>query len=231
MSSSPQLTSVFSQAHRELRPRTPVPRIEAEFFPFAGLNHTARLNNGTLRVRISDILADAPIEVVGSLAAILLARLYRKTAAHSLHHIYRSYILGSEIQARAHAARAARGRKPRATSAQGRHVDLEASYDRISQRYLTAQISRPRLSWSAKRSRCVLGRYDALHGVIFISRIFDSPNVPEYVLDYILFHELLHLKHEAHVRDARCIVHTAEFRNEERKFAHYKPAKQWLKSL
>ena len=72
------LQSIFSAAHRELRPRTPIPKIKVEFFPFAGLNHTARLNEGRLTVRVSDIFVDAPADVYHSLALILLAKLYRK---------------------------------------------------------------------------------------------------------------------------------------------------------
>ena len=42
MSRLPQqdLESIFKTAHCQLRPRTPIPEIKIEFFPFAGLNHT-----------------------------------------------------------------------------------------------------------------------------------------------------------------------------------------------
>ena len=231
MSSNPQLTLAFSHAHRQLKPRTPIPPIHAEFFPFAGLNHTARLTNGRLRIRVSDIFIDAPLDIIGSLAIILLAKLYRKTVDASLHRLYRGYILTNDIQDRAESARAARGRGPRETTARGRHVDLTASCERINNHYFNGEIRQPRLSWSAKRSRYILGRYDALHHAIVISRVFDSPNIPEYVVDYIMFHELLHVKHRSQIQDARCIVHTPEFRAEERKFAQFRLAKHWLKSL
>ena len=42
------LESNLQGAHRELRPRTPIPEIKIEFFPFAGLNHTARLHENQL---------------------------------------------------------------------------------------------------------------------------------------------------------------------------------------
>ena len=230
-SASPDLSQIFQDAHRRLKPRTPVPAIHAEFFPFAGLNHTARLNNGKLRIRVSDIFEDAPAEIIGSLATLLLAKLYRKSVDDALHRAYRLYILQTDIQERARAARSKRGRAPRHTGASGRHVDLNASYERINRLYFDGQTERPRLSWSTKRSRYILGRYDVTHHTIFISRIFDSRDVPEYVLDYIMFHEMLHVKHQSRVQNARCIVHTSEFRQHERRFSHYKAAKQWLKSL
>jgi len=84
------LESIFKRAHRELRPRTPIPEIKIEFFPFAGLNHTARLHENRLIIRVSDIFTDAPAEIYHSLALILLAKLYRKKIDHSYHRTYRN---------------------------------------------------------------------------------------------------------------------------------------------
>jgi hypothetical protein len=228
---SSNLAEIFRLAHRRLKPRTPIPVIHADFFPFAGLNHTARLSDGTLRIRVSDIFMDAPEDVIGSLASILIARLYRKAIDPSVHHHYRKYTLRTDVQERARTARTARGRPPHNGTAHGRHIDLNASYERVRRMYFQDEIQEPTISWSKKRSRYILGRYDALHHAIYVSLLFDSPDVPEYVIDYIMFHELLHVRHRSQVQDARCIVHSADFRADERKFAHYDSAKQWLKSI
>ena len=222
------LESIFSTAHRELRPRTPLPDIEVEFFPFAGLNHTARLNEGRLTVRVSDIFTDAPFEVYHSLALILLAKLYRKKVDPSYHDTYRSFILRSEIQERSRAVRSERGRVNRPRGSRGRHIDLDGIFNSLNERYFAGSIDKPRLSWSARKSRCVLGRYDITHNTIFISRLFDSPDIPPYVVQYVMFHEMLHVKHQSRVHDSRVIVHTPEFKNDERNFPHYQEAKLWL---
>src|SRR4051812_25533719 len=107
-----ELEPIFRAAHLQLKPRTPVPTIEAEFFPFAGLTHTARFRDTTLRVRVSDLFVDAPPHIVHALALILLAKLYRKRVETSLHETYRRFILRSEIQERAKHARSTRGRRP-----------------------------------------------------------------------------------------------------------------------
>jgi predicted metal-dependent hydrolase len=223
--------SIFADTHRTLKPRTPVPKFQVEFFPFAGVNHTAYLKNGVIRVRISDILQDAPLEIIRSVAFILLAKLYRKTVDVSVHENYRSYILCSEIQERARVARSQRGRQPRRAAPRGRHVNLEASFERVNQKYFNGEFNRPAISWSSKRSRYILGRYDALHHTIFVSRVFDSLATPDYVIDYIVFHEMLHAKHRSQVQDGRCIVHTREFKADEQKFAEFERAKRWLKSI
>ena len=225
------LEPIFRAAHADLKPRTPVPPIRVELFPFAGLNHTVRFHEGRLLVRVSDLFNDAPQDVMRSLALILLAKLYRKKVNQAHHESYRTFILRSDVQDRARLARTARGRGPRQTAALGRCVDLDACFDCLNEEYFGGAIDKPRLSWSTKRSRHTLGRYDATHHIIFISRLFDSRTIPPYVLDYIMFHEMLHVKHRSRVHDSRVLVHTPEFKSDERKFAGYRLAKLWLKDL
>jgi len=226
-----ELEVIFATAHRQLRPRTPLPEIKIEFFPFAGLNHTARLHENRLIIRLSDIFTDAPSEIYRSLALILLGKLYRKTIDGSYHRTYRAFILSEAIQERARMERTKRCRRMRARGARGTHVDLEQLFDDLNREYFAGSLARPQLSWSAKKSRHALGRYDATHNVIFISRVFDVPGVPRFVVAYILFHEMLHLKHRSRVDDSRLIVHTAEFKAEEQKFREYDAAKLWLKRI
>lgn len=223
--------NIFTAAHQELKPRTPVPRIHVEFFPFAGINHTARLNQGELSVRVSDLLEDAPVDVGRSLALILLSKLYRKKIDAAVHRTYRTFILRSDIQERARIARSDRGRGARISNARGRYFDLESIFDGINAEYFDGRLDKPNISWSAKRSRYILGRYDSTHHTIFISRLFDSQKVPQFVLEYVMYHEMLHVRHQTRVNDCRLIVHTPEFKQEERRFAQFNEAKDWLKTL
>ncbi len=222
---------IFCSVHRQLKPRTPVPRIDVEFFPFAGINHTARLNEGQLKVRVSDLFEEAPQDVKQALAVILLAKLYGKKIDASIHRTYRAFVLRTEIQERARVARNDRGRGTRVTHARGRHFDLEELFERINRSYFGGGLAKPCLSWSAKRSRHILGRYDATYDTIFISRVFDAPRVPGYVIEYVMYHEMLHIKHNTRVQDCRVLVHTPEFRNDERRFAEYAAAKHWLEQI
>ena len=226
-----ELELIFATAHRQLRPRTPLPEIKIEFFPFAGLNHTVRLHENRMAIRLSDIFTDAPADVYQSLAFILLARLYRKTIDGFYYRSYRSFILAENIQERARLAHTQKSRRARITGAHGRHVDLEPLFNRLNHEYFGGSLTQPRLSWSAKKSRYVLGRYDATHNVIFISRIFDVLDLPPYVIEYVLFHEMLHVKHRCRVHDSRMIVHTPEFKAEEKTFRDYERAKLSLRFI
>ena len=222
------LQPIFATAHRQLKPRTPVPEITVDYFPFSGLNHTARFHDGRLIIRVSDIFTDAPREVVHSLALILLAKLYRKRVDSEYHRTYRIFILKGEIQERARIARTRR-RTPRRRESQGRCFDLQMLFEKLNAQYFNGNIARPQLSWSQKKTRYVLGRYDSSLHTIYISRIFDSPSVPSFVVEYILFHEMLHIKHQSQVHDSRMIFHTREFKQEELRFSQYREAKLWLK--
>jgi hypothetical protein len=225
------LEPIFRTAHVQLKPRTPVPEIHVEYFPFAGLTHTARFRENRLLIRVSDLFVDAPQPVVQALAVILLAKLYRRQVASDLHDTYRRFILRSEIQERARNARSQRGRQPRAASALGRWQNLEKRFEGLNAAYFGGQLERPRLTWSRTKSRRILGRYDSTHRTIFISLLFDSPHTPDVVLDYVLYHEMLHIKHPSRAEDCRLVAHTPEFREEERQFAGYRQALAWIKRL
>jgi predicted metal-dependent hydrolase len=225
------LAPIFRQAHLRLKPRTAVPEILAEFFPFAGLTHTVRLREDRLLVRVSDLFTDAPEPVLEALALILLGRLYRRKAGEESHSVYRGFILQTHMQERARKARTTRGRGPRPGVTRGRWRDLDATFAKLNQEYFQASLERPRLSWSIRRSRRVLGRYDATHNAIFVSRVFDSPNIPEFVLEYVLYHEMLHMKHPSRLQDCRLVAHPPEFRAEERRFLHFANAMEWLRKI
>jgi predicted metal-dependent hydrolase len=225
------LEPIFEKAHLLLKPRTPLPEIHVEFFPFAGLTHTARLRENRLLIRVSDLLVDAPEDVLRSLALILLAKIYRRTVDERHHALYRSFILDTEMQQRARTARTTRGRGPRPANAKGRWQNLDLNFDRLNVEYFEGKLERPRLAWSSTRSRRILGRYDATHHMVVISLFFDSPLVPDFVLDYIVYHELLHIQHPSRARDCRFINHTPEFRTDERKFKSYKKATDWIRKI
>ena len=55
--------------------------------------------------------------------------------------------------------------------------------------------------------------------------------MPRYLVEYIMYHEMLHLKHPVEYRSHRRCVHTAEFRESERKFPYYTQANKLLKKL
>jgi predicted metal-dependent hydrolase len=92
-------------------------------------------------------------------------------------------------------------------------------------------MARPALGWSHVRSRTRLGHYDPSHHVIMISRIFDDLRVPRLALEYVMFHEMLHLYYPTQHKGMRRCVHTPEFKAHEKRFPQFEEAKALLKRL
>ena len=207
-----------------------MPPLTVEFFRFANINNTIRLREGQLLVRLSDLLEGAPDAVLRAIAHILLAKMYRKPIEREHATRYRRYIASHDIVRQAHVVRQVRGRKLIDT-AQGRAYDLDAIFEDLNARFFYGLLARPQMTWSRDHARNSLGHYDPAHNAIVVSRIFDHPRVPRYAIEYIVYHEMLHLKHPVKLRGSRRCVHSAEFRAEERQFPHLEEAKQFLKRL
>jgi predicted metal-dependent hydrolase len=224
------LLQVFEGTYRELRPRAPIPEFVVEFFAFANLNNTIRLREGKLLVRLSDLLEGAPQSVLGAIAHILLAKMYRRPIEREHASRYRRYVSSHDISQKAHLVRQIRGRK-RIQSPRGHTYDLEKVFDELNTRFFYGLLARPQMTWSRDHARNSLGHYDPAHNAIVVSRVFDHPAVPRCAIEYIVYHEMLHLKHPVKLRGNRRCVHSAAFQAEERLFPALENAKRFLKQL
>jgi hypothetical protein len=225
-----KLAEIFQQTYRELRARAPVPPMHVRFYSFVSINNTIRLRQGELYVRVSDLLEGAPEPVLHSIAHILLAKLYRKPVNRTLSARYRRYVASHDISAKARLVRQIRGRK-QIHSASGHYYHLDEIFEDLNRRFFHGLMGRPQLTWSRSHARNRLGHYDPAHNTIVISRVFDHPRVPRFVVEYIVFHEMLHLKHPVKLRGSRRCVHSREFMAEERAFPELEEAERFLKQI
>jgi predicted metal-dependent hydrolase len=225
-----RLLPIFQESYRELRPRALIPDLTVEFFPFANINNTIRLREGKLLVRLSDLLEGAPEPVLRSISHILLAKMYRKPIEREHATRYRRYVSSHHISEKAHLLRQMRGRK-RIGTAQGRFYNLESVFDDLNVRFFYGLLARPQMTWSRDHARNSLGHYDPAHNAIVVSRVFDHPRVPRCAVEYIVYHEMLHLRHPVKLRGSRRCVHSAEFHAEERMFPELERAKRFLQLL
>ena len=225
-----EILHIFQGSYRELRPSAPLPELSVEFFPFANINNTIRLRQGKLFVRLSDLLEGAPEPVLYAIAHILLAKMYRKPIAREYAARYRRYVSSHDLTRKAHLVRQMRGRK-RIASAQGHTYDLDGIFDDLNRQFFHGLMARPQMTWSHGHARNSLGHYDPAHNAIVVSRVFDDPRVPRYAVEYIVYHEMLHLKHPVKLRGSRRCVHSAEFQAEEKLFPQWAEAQRFLKRL
>ncbi len=221
---------IYARVFRELKPRTQPPEIRVEFCRFANADSFIRLNEGNLQVRMSDLLEGAPAPVLEALAYVLLGKLYRKPVPRIYSHRYRLYLNRRDVRRQAHLIRQIRGRKFISGPA-GECRHLEEIFERLNQQFFDGMLGSPQLGWSRGASRSMLGHFDPSHNAIIISRIFDRQEVPPLALDYVMFHEMLHLRYPVDHGGARRRVHTKDFREAEKTFPQLKEARELLKKL
>jgi len=109
---------------------------------------------------------------------------------------------------------------------EGEARNLEAVFDRLNAEFFQGLMGAPQLGWSQSPSRTTLGHFDPSHNAIIISRIFDEPSAPILALEYVMYHEMLHLRFPVDHSGMRRCVHTPEFRVEEKKFPRLAAAKE-----
>jgi predicted metal-dependent hydrolase len=226
----PGLLEIFQETYQDLRPGSAVPEFKIEFFAFANVNNTIRLRAGRLLVRLSDLLEGSPDVVLRAIAHILLAKMYRQPIDRGQSARYRKYVASHDIVRQTHLVRQLRGRK-RLRSARGFFYDLDAVFEELNTRFFHGLMARPRMSWSQTKTRRTLGHYDPAHNAIIISKIFDHAAMPRFALEYVVYHEMLHLKHPVRLRGSRRCVHSAEFQAEEKLFPKMAEANALLKRL
>ncbi len=229
-SESPE--EMFLRVFRTMKPRTAPPAFEVFFKPYANLDSKIRLDSGheRIEVRMSDQLIAAPDSVREALAWVLLGKLYRKAVPPEIERRYKRFVNRDDVRRRALELRRQRGRK-RLVHPQGERFDLEEIFDDLNVRFFDGALDRPAIGWSLRPSRRLLGHYDPAYHAIVISSIFDRPKTPRFVVEYIVYHEMLHIKHPAEYRGERRCVHTAPFKAEERRFPDYDRALAYLKRM
>jgi len=113
----------------------------------------------------------------------------------------------------------------------GLRHDLMQSFLRVNERYFGGSMERPRLAWTRRVTSTCFGTYDTLRDLVTVSLTLDDDDVPPYVVDFVMYHELLHKKHGSVQRGKRRFCHTPEFRRDERLFLHFDRAEAHLQGL
>ncbi|MCE9671561.1 hypothetical protein LY474_27515 [Myxococcus stipitatus] len=184
-----------------------------------------RLDAG-LRLRVHHLFLDAPDAVVRAMARYVG---HADTTARD----------ALEAHARAHKALVRRERRPgKALRARGRCFDLHAVRERLAATWFDHPVGVD-IGWARRPSRgrhrsIHLGGYDARLREIRIHPALDRPHVPAFVVDYLVFHAMLHA--DLHEEDAtgldasgRCAPgHSPVFREREDRFPLRDAAQRWL---
>ena len=221
---------IFQEEYRALRPRAPMPPIAVRFRRFTSLNTTIRLREGQIFASLSDLLEGAPEPVLRAIAHILLAKLYKKPIDGNHNLRYKRFASSAAVTRQTELIRHARGSK-RFFGPEGRFYHLDEVFDSLNVRFFGGLLGRPELTWSEHMAKRALGHYDAAHNTIVVSRVFDRPSSPRYAVEYLLYHEMLHLKHPVRMKGLRRCVHSREFKADEALFPQLAEALAFISRL
>jgi len=129
--------------------------------------------------------------------------------------------------------RAPRRRPPSLTlETMGEVYDLQTIYDDLNATYFDDQID-ARITWGARggrgrrRTSIKMGSYSVEDRLIRIHPALDRKFVPQFFLEWIVYHEMLHQVHDIPIVDGRRQFHTPEFLSQESNFEHYERARDW----
>ncbi len=187
---------------------------------------SVKREKGLFRLRLHHMFLDAGPEIV-----IALGRYVTDNDREA------SSLLGSYIDANQSKIRRARPSRSAslALETQGELHDLQELYDELNQRYFNGTID-ARITWGQRaqpgarrrrRNSIKMGSYSVEDRLVRIHPSLDRPFVPRYFVAWIVYHEMLHQKHDIPVVDGRRQFHTPSFLAEERLFDEFERAQQW----
>lgn len=230
ITSVPGGSALFQRVFTRLGCSDRPPRFRVDFYPYASLCLTIRRRDEVMYVRFSDLLQRAPLPVLEGGAALLLSRVYRRKAPRALIEPYLEYARSHKTRDRI--SRMRRGRvRVKHSDPRGRHYDLSALFDQLNQKYFAGALQRPHIGWSVRSWRRQFGCYDPGPNQILLNRRMDRPGVPACAVEYVLFHEMLHVKHPTRRSGCSLVSHSREFREEEKQFVGFERARRALDRL
>ena len=116
----------------------------------------------------------------------------------------------------------------------GKFYDFQAIYNHLNSAYFQESLDLL-ITWFGRtkvknRSSLTFGLYHEPLKLIKIHRMMDSNYFPDYFVEFVIYHEMLHnVCPSFYDKKGRHNVHTKEFKRLEKRYRHYKEATAWLK--
>ncbi|MCQ2078472.1 MAG: hypothetical protein MJZ38_00205 [archaeon] len=199
--------------------------VSAEFLDFKDMKIRWQRTYGWADFRVSDYLRDAPDEVLRSTARSLFRRILGIEDRYSPELM--EWVTLPEFHQRNRETYLDRCRNITRTTT-GRCKSLDEAYDRLIGAGLVPYDPTITFSWSKDPYTRRAGSCSVLMRVVAISSALDTDDVPDFVLDYCLYHELCHILVGF---DPMGDAHEADFYALENKFPSKREAETWLRRI
>jgi hypothetical protein len=200
--------------------------VQAEFYPFKEFKTTWQRCGNKAEFKVTDYLLGAKEDILGDFASCLFTRIQKRRKEVYTDRLLQ-WLQSPEFVQLNQPLYLERSRNL-TFSPQGDSHDLLALLDRLHDKGLVHNGKEAFISWTDRPNRYRMGYCSILMKVVAISSALDSQNVPDFVTEYVLYHEMLHLENGT---DSLRSYHDAAFRRQERLFPQWKEAEAWLKRV
>ena len=181
---------------------------------------SAAKENGHIAVRLHRMFLHAEDQVLEAVAGFIAGKKEYRT-------IIREYIQENSLCLERSTS------APPALMPHGNVYSLTDIFDRVNREHfegrITAGITWGRNRYKRRPRRMTLGSYCSATNIIRITPLLDRRSVPAYVVEFIVYHEMIHADLRVKTLPGRRRLHTKEFRIRERQFAAYEKALAWEK--
>jgi hypothetical protein len=173
------------------------------------------------RLRLHHIFLEAPNELLHEIGRYVV--LNARDASKQI---------GKFIEQNDHRVEPAQGNRRTAIRTRGRFHDLAQIYHDLEGHYFDTRLQTP-ITWGRnaaagrRRHSIRLGSYSLDENLIRIHPGLDQSWVPRRYLAWVVFHEMLHVRHPARLVNGRRRFHTNEFIRDEQRYEHYDWARTW----
>jgi len=216
---------ILYQVASRIKKPPPLSRLPARITLFnIGPLYRIKSDRDTFKVTLHESFLIAPADVLFSVLAFAFDKDNKEARA-----TIRSFSASSSC-AEIREELAYQGIPPLA-GVEGNHKNLHHAFRRVNKRYFQGVLSRPHLVWSKRLTHRKFGHYQYETDTVLISRSLDDPHISDSLLDFVIFHELLHKDMGYKEINGRRYSHTPAFRERERTFHNYQEVTKALKNL
>ena len=201
---------------------------DARFIASKEFTFRWKLNGDRVTLLVSDYIDDAPDQVIRQFVSGACTYIFG--GRHVFGDDYLSYMRSDEFILKKRPTYFSRCRRIARTDV-GKYRNLFDSVQRLLDRglLLNSDIDNTLFSWTKGENLTKLGYCAQMFRLVVISAVFDDPHVPEEILDYVVFHECLHLRQG--YRPFNRHPHDAEFRRQESLYPDHQRLEKELKEI
>lgn len=175
-------------------------------------NASIRLGNGQLAVKMSKNWRGVSPEIQIGAIQDLLVRLFKQKRRTTEIDLYHHFIKSLHLAVPKHKT----------------HPRLEESFKRVNERYFLSTVEQPNLVWVSPSIR-KLGSYNFKTDTINMSKVFLE--LPDHLLDYVMYHEILHKRHQYRNAGLRNTYHSKAFKEAEEVFENHEAVERELNAV